>query len=127
MRPQQEIVIDLLPEEAWWGGVVNDGIRMPFPPGCEMKRDLNGHLAYNQGAPLLLSNKGGYVWSEEPFRFVLMDGQLRITGTAELIRSGRCGDSLREGYLHASQTFFPSSGNAPDRKFFNVPQYNTWM
>lgn len=124
---QQNMVLDLLPDEVWWGGVVNDGIRMPFTSASKGKRDLNGHLAYNQGSPLLLSSKGRYVWSEEPFSFEITNGQLELTGMTALIHADRGGENLREAFLHASQTFFPSTGTTPDKRFFNVPQYNTWM
>lgn len=124
---QQDMVLDILPNEVWWGGVVNDGIRMPFSSESEVKRDLNGHLAYNQGSPLLLSNKGRYVWSEEPFSFEITNGQLKVSGMTESIHADQGGENLREAFLQASQTFFPSNGATPDKSFFNVPQYNTWM
>jgi len=124
---QQDMILNLLPGELWWGGVVNDGVRMPFSSELDVKRDLNGHLAYNQGSPLLISNKGRYVWSEDPFSFEMTNGELKISGESATVHSGRSGESLREVFLHVSQTFFPSSGTTPDKRFFNVPQYNTWM
>lgn len=123
---QQDIILNILPNEVWWGGLVNDGFHMPFSPICEVKRDLAGHLAYNQGAPLLLSSKGRYIWSEEPFSFEIANDKLTVIGTTECI-SDRCGESLREAFLHVAHKFFPSSGTTPDKRFFTVPQYNTWM
>lgn len=124
---EQHLILDILPDEVWWGGIVNDGVRMPFSSGYEVKRDLRGHLSYNQGAPLLLSNKGRYIWSEEPLSFEIAGGELRVNGMKELIQAGRGGENLREAFLYASSTFFPPSGTSPDRRFFTVPQYNTWM
>jgi len=118
--------IILLENELWWGGVVQDGTRMPFGKQASM-RELFGDLAYNQGNPLLLSNKGRYVWSDEPFRFSFEAGSLTIHGVQGKIMTGEGGDNLRDGFLYASSTFFPSSSAMPDELFFTVPQYNTWM
>ena len=56
--------------EKWWGGAVNDGQVMPFQTGFsyEMYGDNKG----NQAQPLLISNKGRVIWSEEPFKFTLL-------------------------------------------------------
>ena len=41
--------------------------------------DLLGNTAGNQVQPLLLSTKGRYAWSEEPFRLAVRDGTIRLT------------------------------------------------
>jgi hypothetical protein len=63
----KEINIEPLPGEYWWGGRVADGRSMPYgnqtqPFRTELAISDNG----NQASPLLISNKGRYVWSEEP-------------------------------------------------------------
>lgn len=118
--------ISIEENEYWWGGVVQDGTRMPFGKQAG-GRDLFGNLAYNQGTPLLLSNKGRYVWSEEPFRFSFEAGSLTVSGVRSRLRTGEGGDNLRDVFLHTSSTFFPPAGTMPDEMFFTVPQYNTWM
>ncbi|MEC0266882.1 hypothetical protein [Paenibacillus anseongense] len=63
-----ELVIELLPDEYWWGGRVADGRSMPY--GTSLFRvDLAASSGANQACPLLVSSKGRYVWSEEPFAF----------------------------------------------------------
>jgi alpha-glucosidase (family GH31 glycosyl hydrolase) len=84
-------------------------------------------ISYNQAAPLLLSNKGRSVWSEEPFRFAFENRELILEGLKGELRLEKSGDHLRDAFLHASRTYFPPSGTHPDLLFFTAPQYNTWM
>lgn len=122
----EKIRIELLEEEYWWGGAVGDGVRMPFASGTH-RRDLFGDAGYNQASPLLLSSKGRYVWSEEPFRFAFEGGSLIVEGQRGTIQVEQGGDNVRDAFRRASKTYFPPSGTKPDPMFFNVPQYNTWM
>ena len=64
--------IALLPNEYWWGGAVNDGLKMPFGHRFH-HRDLQRDHHGNQATPLLLSSLGRYVWSEQPFTFTFED------------------------------------------------------
>ncbi|KRE41818.1 glycoside hydrolase family 31 protein [Paenibacillus sp. Soil522] len=120
------ISIPLMENEYWWGGVISDGTKMPF--GSRIyQRDLFGNAGYNQASPLLLSNKGRYVWSEEPFRFTFDGEELVVEGVAGTIKVEQGGNHLRDAFLHASQSYFPPSSTFPDLLFFTVPQYNIWM
>ncbi len=123
---KETIRIKLTENEYWWGGAVSDGVQMPFG-NRDFQRDLFGNAGYNQASPLLLSNKGRYVWSEEPFRFSFEDGELVVEGNGGAIKVEQDGHHLRDAFRHASRTYFPPSGTHPDLMFFNVPQYNTWM
>ncbi|MBB3113055.1 alpha-glucosidase (family GH31 glycosyl hydrolase) [Paenibacillus phyllosphaerae] len=120
------IRIALTENEQWWGGAVGDGIHMPFG-SRSYQRDLFGDAAYNQACPLLLSNKGRSIWSEEPFRFAFEGSELVVEGKAGTIKVEQGGDDLRDAFRYASKTYFPASGTLPDEVFFAVPQYNTWM
>ena len=125
--------LELEPDEWWWGGAVADGTRMPF--GSEAHRrdlatnaglvDAPTHQA-NQSAPLLVSNRGRYVWSEEPFEF-FFDGHggLELTGTA--ITEQVVGTTLGEAFRGAASDHFPASGTTPAVLMFSAPQYNTWI
>src|SRR5690625_2817041 len=110
--------------EYWWGGNVEDGWRMPFDPS--FKRNLYGNLLYNQGAPLLLSNKGRIIWSDEPFEFSVEADVLKIVSSSEITFSDNEG-SLKSAFGEASSNYFPSSQQMPDISFFSLPQFNTWM
>ncbi|WP_159881089.1 glycoside hydrolase family 31 protein [Paenibacillus puerhi] len=123
----ETIRIPLTENEYWWGGTVSDGTLMPFGKRTPHQRDLFGDAGYNQANPLLLSSKGRYVWSEEPFRFAFEGDELVVEGVKGAIKVERGGDHMRDAFRHASQTYFPPSGTFPDLLFFTVPQYNTWM
>src|SRR5665647_1123860 len=71
----QKIIIQA--GEKWFGGAVNEGHHMPFSQGYSL--DLYGDNKGNQTAPLLLSSKGRFVWSERPFQFTLENDQLIIS------------------------------------------------
>lgn len=117
-------IIPLLPNEHWWGGAVNDGVRMPFTDGY--RNDLYGNLQGNQAQPLLLSDKGRVIWSDAPFAFAYQGTALRIETRDSLWLTGGQAD-LRGAFAHASATYFPPTGILPDRLLFARPQYNTWI
>jgi hypothetical protein len=114
--------------EKWWVGVVSESHRMPLDrSSARFEIDLLGNTAGNQVQPLLLSTKGRYVWSEEPFRLAVRDGTIRVASGLGPLQSGRQGTTLREAALHAGTTFFPPSGKTPDPMLFTHPQFNTWI
>lgn len=121
-NPRAPQVIDVPSAERWFGGLVADGARMPFAPGTE--RDLAQAHDGNQSAPLLLSNKGRYIWSEAPFRFRLTPETLEVEPAAALTSSQ--GGTLRSAFL-AAASHFPPSGTLPHPRLFTHPQYNTWI
>ena len=119
-------VIKLEPGEVWWGGAVNEGHKMPF--GSQpYSIDLYGSSFGNQCAPLLVSSKGRYVWSEKPYRFEFRDGSLTISDTHGTVVTEKAGDSLADAFRAASSRHFPPSGKMPDPLLFTRPQFNTWI
>ena len=90
------------------------------------KNDLNDNLG-NQAAPLLLSNMGRYVWSNEPFSFELKEGNLIIYSDTEKPEAILAGKSLRDAYVAAKDKYFPASGKTPNPLMLKIPQYNTWI
>jgi len=118
-------IITLFKDELWWGGCSQEGLTMPFGR-TRHRHDLRNNNLENQAAPLLISNRGRYVWSEEPFRYQFASGQLKLVGNAPC-RLRRAKGSLREAYLDACQRHFPPTGKTPPRPFFVAPQLNTWI
>ena len=53
---ESNLDLELLPGEAWWGGAVTLGSRMPFGP-ANIDINLHGDNRGNQYAPLLVSSK----------------------------------------------------------------------
>ena len=85
---QSELKLDLLPNEAWWGGAVTLGTKMPYG-AAPIDINLDGDNRGNQYAPLLVSSKGRYVWCEKAFRFAFKDKALRVTSAGNTFRYGR--------------------------------------
>jgi hypothetical protein len=119
-------VIQLLDGENGWGGCVTDGRAMPFGK-VNFERDLYGSTRGNQAQPLLISDRGRYVWCEEPFKFSLEGNTLTVESHAGEIQTGQQGATLREVFQYVSRTYFPSNGQIPDERLFTKPQYNTWI
>ena len=119
------IEIDLLPGEGFWGGSVNDGCAMPFTATSVFRAD-HRRGCENQGMPLLLSDKGRYIWSETPLAFSFETGKLTVESDTS-IEMAQVGETLRDAYLGAMRTHFPFSGKVPRKEFFETAQYNTWM
>ncbi|MEH7272234.1 glycoside hydrolase family 31 protein [Neobacillus vireti] len=118
--------LELLEDEYWWGGAVSDGVLMPFGE-AEMERRLNPLITPNQANPVLVSNKGRYIWSEKPFDFKIKSGYLLIDHAVGKIEQGEGYRTLREAYKAVQTRFFPPSGEHPDLDMFLTPQYNTWI
>lgn len=121
-----EISLELLPGELWWGGQVDDGMKMPL--GIEkFTRSLDPNTSTNQAVPLLLSNKGRYVWCDNSIVYSIVEGKLKVKSKRGGIVTDEGFETLKEAYSEAQKRFFPPSGKTPDDLFFTVPQYNTWI
>ena len=111
--------------EVWWGGA--SAGRYPLKAGDTYAENLIdcSTSAGNQFMPLLVSTRGRYVWSDEPFTFTLSNGVLSIgSDRAQLVKAG---NSLKEAYLAAQKAHFPCDGKELPEVFFRHPQLNTWM
>lgn len=111
--------------EFWYGGCCNEGTLQPFGA------DSDFHHRYTvdcttQGAPLYLSSKGRYIWSEDAFDITIKDGVIEIESDLEVTIT-EAGSTLREAYLAAMKAHFPFSGKVPELDFFKAAQYNSWM
>ncbi len=127
MASSEKIEIKLLPDECWWGGVVRHGDQMPFDANTNYRAELGANLWGNQGCPLLVSSKGRYIWSEEPYSFEFDTGVLTLEDILGEIEQGDGHENLRGAYLAACGKFFPPSGKIPPERSFIVPQYNAWI
>ncbi len=116
--------IKFLENEHFFGGAAVTAANQPF--SCESEFECDLLLADgNQSAPLLVSDKGRYVWCERAFKFKVSGGTLEVfDDTAILVTAG---STLKDAYLSAMKEHFPFSGKIPPEKFFATAQYNTWM
>jgi alpha-glucosidase (family GH31 glycosyl hydrolase) len=117
--------IPILPGELWWGGLVHHELTQPWGD-APYTWDLNQN-ANNQAAPLLLSNRGRWVWSDRRFTFSVTDRVLIVDGPGQVTLGRAAEGTLRAAYQEASARFFPPAGTVPPAPFFNAPQYNTWI
>jgi len=117
--------MSLSPGEKVWSGVIKDGKKMPYASGYQYNLWANNQE--NQIQPLLLGNKGLWVWSEEPYAFEIQDSEILITNAKGEVKFGHSGTSLAEARKYAAATFSPASGRMPDELLFSKPQYNTWI
>jgi alpha-glucosidase (family GH31 glycosyl hydrolase) len=117
--------VAILPGECWWGGAVADGHAMPFEAG--FRRDLQD-AATNQVMPLLVSNRGRYIWSDNPFAFEVSNGIVAIQprdGAPVRVHDGY--DDLAGALAAAGAAHFPPRGSMPDKRLFAAPQYALWI
>jgi len=119
------VTIKLNQGEKIWSGAIKEGHLMPLSDNY--KYDFYANNNWNQIQPLIISNQGLYVWSEEPFKFEIKDRELIITDPYNSVKTGRQGTTLAEVQGYVSKTYFPASGKSPDNLLFSRPQYNTWI
>ena len=121
--------------EKWYGAYTAKAFcgtplkELTFQPylANEKKKDLNVDNRANQAAPVLISNMGRYVWSNQPFAFELKDGSVIIYSDVEKIEAVVAGKTLRDAYLGSMKVNFPATGKTPDLMMFKAPQYNMWI
>lgn len=118
--------ITILENESWWGGIVHDGVLMPYHNDIS-DRDLSLIQNSNQSSPLLLSNKGRYIWSDSPFNYSFRDSFILIKNIIDDIDFGEGYEDLRTVYKYVSKKYFTKNENSPDPLMFTAPQYNTWI
>ncbi len=119
--------IEILEGETWWPGVIAHAHLFPLTRSSTYSFDFFGDNAGNQGQPLLISNMGRYIWNEEPFAFSVDQGTISCSSDLGDFQAGEAGSTLKEAYLHCSDTFFPPSGKIPGEELFTLAQFNTWI
>lgn len=70
--------------EFWWSGIINEGHKMPFQLNTQYSINMYGNCKWNQAQPILLSNKGRYIWSESPFSFEIKKNTIQVKGRVKL-------------------------------------------
>lgn len=122
-----EIKLAILENEYWWGGLSALGHQTPYDNKTVFSKDQYGDNMGNQAQPLLISNKGRYIWSEEPIKYSFNEGKLTVTVRTGNITSGKAGNSLKSAYHYIVENFFPPNKEIPAEVMFTHPQYNTWI
>ncbi len=110
-------------KSAWYVGISVHGPRMPISNGYSADFDSNYG---NQAQPLLISNNGQTVWSEQSYKMSVKNDTIFISSRGDLIYY-KSGNTLKEAFKYASKNYFPPEGILPDELLFSEPQYNTWI
>jgi hypothetical protein len=121
----KSIKTPLQKEEKVWGGIIALGSTMPLKDGFQF--DFGKDNLGNQLQPLLLTNKGRYVWSEEPYSFEIKNSTLTISNQKAEIKTTLAGNTLASARQAAEKLFFRTNGKTPDLLLFSQRQYNTWI
>ncbi len=113
-------------DEFWWGGAVNEGIRMPLDKNSVYTLDCRVNETYNQMNPLWVSSQGRYLFVEGNFLFEVKEGEIRIDNADEVyLEEGF--QTLSNAYLHAADRFFKRSKHKLPQESMLSPQYCTWV
>lgn len=117
------IEIKIEKNEYWWGGTTIHGY-CPLNSGSSYHWDFRKDSP-NQTMPFFASTHGRYIWSEEPFKIDVENGIIAVDGDKIII--DKAGDSLKEAYLDAQKKYFACDKVKLEKKFFEIPQYNSWI
>lgn len=124
---QHKSEIPILSGEKWWGAFTAKGSQMPLDKAVNGLQPLSTQSLNNQNVPLLVSNYGRYIWSNEGFDFRFDGTKFIIENAVGPVTVTQAGKTLREAFLIAARDHFPANGVLPPELFFSRPQYNTWI
>ncbi len=123
----KELEYNIMEGEFWWMGLSSVGHKTPYDSQAKITFNLWGNNFGNQAQPLLLSNKGRYIWSENPLKIEFDYGKLKVSVKDGHIVSGSSGNNLKSAFKYAVKHFFPPNQLLPEALMFTQPQYNTWI
>ena len=106
---QDKKEVKMLENEKWWGSVTDLGNIMPFDCETVVRFNHQTQNFNNQTTPLLVSDKGRYIWSDSPFKAEIKDGIITLEAARGSIECVKAGTNLREAFLAASKAHFPAS------------------
>ncbi len=117
------MIIDILKDEHWWGGLTDLGSEMPIGEDSSIKITMT---PIDQGAFLFVSDKGRYIYSPKKHNIEFSKGKISIdTDDNVYLESGF--STLKAAHKALAERFFSLNENIPDELFFRAPQFNTWM
>lgn len=102
----------------WWGAATFFGSHMPYDNFDE--KDLSASNYLNQSAPLFVSSKGRYIWSDKPFKFSVKDGVITIESEFEKVEPVIAHKTLKDAYLGAAKMYFDAPRKSRKMFFFDA-------
>lgn len=119
--------LKLEPGERVWVGMIMDGSEQPFLSMRCVDFNFVGRNGGNQVQPLVLTSKGQYLWSEDPYKIEITKDKVLVSVSSYPVKKGREGNSLAEVQRYVSHQYFSASGKMPNPLLFSRPQFNTWI
>ena len=116
--------IELLKGEKWWGVFIAGGRTMPFDAPFER---VDIAQSRSQMTPLLVSSRGRYIWSPEPFSITFTGDSFVIESPLGEIKAVSAGRTLREAYLVCCHRNFPPEGDNPSPELTTAPIYDPYL
>lgn len=117
--------IQFLENEYWWGGIVDEGINMPFSNFYSLK-DINENNYNNQVTSFFISSSGRFIYSSQPVRFKIDNNVLIIDSINKIKVDDSC-KNIKEAYYKCAKKNFINEAKYPCLEMFKIPQYNTWI
>ncbi len=118
--------VKMLDSECWYGLCADHGTKFPLDKDSFYEADHTVNTTCNQMCPILISNKGRYIYSETGFSIKASGGEISIS-TENVIELIEAGATLKDAFLSAVKEHFSPQNGVPPREFFETPQYNTWI
>lgn len=118
--------VEIYEGENWYGGVVNDGDKMPFCRESVYSFDFRTTNCVDQAATILLSDQGRYI-RFEPIAFSVSEGKLIFAYSERPPRIQTGGTTLKDAYLAAYREYFFHEELKIPEECFKLPQFNDWM
>ena len=116
---KNHIEIKFLENEHWWGGVVDEGINMPYQENYP-EIDLNECNYGNQVTSFFISSKGRYFYSNEPIKYKIVEKVL-IVDSVHPIDLIDTKSTLKEAYFDCVKRYFSLKNTYPDIDMFSYP------
>lgn len=107
--------------EKWWGVFIGGDYRMPLSEPFAMTDVSN--ITHRQTVPMLVSSRGRYIWSDEPFS-IEFDGENLMIEASSKVEAVTGGRNLKEAYLVCVHKHIPPDSRMPAMELFTAPVYD---
>jgi alpha-glucosidase len=111
--------------ERYWGGNITDAHNMPYGEGAKV--GLYESNAGNQQQPMLVSNHGFWLYSDDPFTFEITPDSLIVESDSPVLSGRSDNKTLPGAYRELVGRMHNFEGEIPDPIMFTQPQWNTWI
>lgn len=122
-KQEYTTVVDLKRGEKWWGLFVSNTPIQPFSEPFKINTADYPKMGFY--VPIMVSNLGRYIWSDNPF-VVEFDGEnITLTSNHEKMVAEKGGKTLRDAYIVCCHKNFPPKNTPPNAALFTNPIYET--